>query len=121
MKKTFHACCSLLVATTLVSLWRPLPCSAQIQNTNRMGIKYKELFKPASQSDIRSVEHPEAVSSYSLLKRYPFLRIRPGQTILKGTKDISGKGQEAKIDAYLLKADPETFRLELYGSEEFVH
>ena len=70
---------------------------------------------------MRKVEQMEPTPTCALLKRYPFLHLRPEQTILKGIKTISGKGEEDKLEAYLLKTDRETFELEIHGSQEFVH
>jgi hypothetical protein len=99
----------------LLSLWCPL------RNANRLVLKHKGLFKASSSSDIGKVEQLEPVPSCALLKRYPFLRIRPEQAILKGTEKLSGKGEEVKSEVYLLKTDHGTFELGVYGSEEFVH
>lgn len=124
MRKTLHACCSAIAAVTLLSACCPLACSAQPQNatdTNHLVLKYKELLKPLSSSEIRKVEGLEPVPSYPLLKRYSFLRLRPKETILKGKQRFSGKGEEWKSEVYLLETDHGAFQLGLYGTEEFVH
>jgi hypothetical protein len=88
---------------------------------NRLVLKHKELFVAAGFPSYGKVEQVEPVASYALLKRFPFLRIRPEQTILKGTLKVSGKGEESTFENYLLKTDRGTFQLDLHGDVEFVH
>ena len=88
---------------------------------DKFTLSYKDHFQSSPPSEIEGLEKKELVHSYPLLEEYAFLRLRPQQTILKGVRESSGKGESWKSEEYYLKTDEKLFQLGYHGTSEFVH